>query len=174
MSNNHDENVKNHEKLKNSRLSLPLSASASSFGHKDTPRNPYSHLEYYQKIESLLSENQTAPTNNKTSHASNIGAFNQHQTLGSLNLFNFNNNNIQGFQSLTNQAVPTSLNFNNLNNAHVQKFNYLPSSINNNNNENLIIFDTNDDLNVLDAFDPLKNSPYFTDHQKVIFFIIFS
>lgn len=165
MSNNYDENVKNQSNLKNNRLSLPSSSSASSFDFKDSKANPYSHLEYYQKMENLLSHNQTSKINSST-FKTNIHPPIQYQTFQNQNLNS--SINFPRFQNWTNKEILITNNFrNNFQTAtNIHKSDFTSKS---NDNENLIIFDTNDDWNVLDAFDPLKNSSSFQDGHRVLF-----
>lgn len=154
------ENVKTKNEKNNNRFSLPSSSSSSStisIDFKDNLSNRYSHLEYYQKMEKLLSDQKTSKTNNA------LLISNQNQLFGnSINLFDF-----QRFQCITNHEIlETKISNNNSSTSNIN----LPKSKNANNsdnNENLISFDTNDDFNVLDIFDPLKNDNFHNDDHEV-------
>lgn len=158
MSNNLDENVKTNNDKKNNRFNLSLSSTTSSFDFKNNLRNPYSHLEYYQKIEKLLSDHQTV----KTDDSNKNKLFENQKQFNSVNVFDFHS-----FRCLTNNEIFKPNNFNNNNSQSNINLPNSKRAPNPNNHENLISFDTNDDINVLDIFDPLKNINFYNDEQKV-------
>lgn len=158
MFNNSNQNVNQQDKLKPNRLSLP-SNSNLSFDSQNDMYDKYRHLEYHQKVQNILSNNQIP------SHQQFINPhINRITPTPSFNSFNtFNSFN---FPSPVNQFTNNKTYLNSFNNSTIQNSTQTSQNINNQ-NDNLICFDTHDDLNVLDAFDPLRNIPNKQELERV-------